>query len=118
MNLIRKPRLVLLGMLTKHPVGGVVWQTVHYLVGFCRLGYEVYYVEAGAHQPSAMLPGAGDDDRSLAAAAFIDGIMRRFDLGGQWAFHALHMDGRCYGLSEAQLAALYDSAALIVNLHG
>jgi hypothetical protein len=44
--------------------------------------------------------------------------MRRLDLGGNWAFHALHSDGRCYGLSEDQLNALYDSASLIVNLHG
>ncbi len=24
-------------------------------------------------------------------------------LGDRWAFHALHADGRCYGMSEGQL---------------
>jgi len=39
-------------------------------------------------------------------------------LSGRWAFHALHDDGRCYGLSENQLKQLYVSADLLINLHG
>jgi len=114
-----RPIVVLLGMMSKHPVAGVVWQTIHYLIGFERLGCKAYYVEAGAHQPSAMLvPADWTGDRSEAAAGFIDGVMRRFDLGDRWAFHALHADERCYGLSPAELQHLYCSAALIVNLHG
>ena len=46
-----------------------------------------------------------DDDGSAKAAAFIDGVMRRFDLGDRWAFHALHADGRCYGMSESAAQA-------------
>ena len=34
-----RPQIVVLGMMTKIPVAGVVWQTLHYLVGFERLGY-------------------------------------------------------------------------------
>jgi hypothetical protein len=106
-------------MMSKHPVAGVVWQTVHYLVGLERLGYDAYYVEAGAHQPSSMLVRDGrEDDRSEAAAAFIDGCLRRFGLGDRWAFHALHSDAHCYGLTESELRRLYGSAALIINLHG
>src|SRR5919198_2899637 len=113
------PKVILLGMMSKHPVAGVVWQTIHYLVGLERLGYEAYYVEAGAHQPSAMLAkDPTPDERSSAAATFIDRVMRRFDLGDRWAFHALHFDGRCYGMTVSQLEDLYRSAALIVNLHG
>jgi len=114
-----RPKVVILGMMSKHPVGGVVWQTIHYLIGFERLGYEAYYVEAGAHHPSSMLladPSAAD--RTPAAANFIDGVMRRFDLGDRWAFHALHDDGRCFGMTERELKSLYDDAALIINLHG
>lgn len=113
----RKRKLVLLGMMTKMPVAGVVWQTAHYLVGFQRLGYEVYYVEAHARVPS-MFMAREEDDGSGRAAAFIDRVMRRFDLGGRWAFHALHDDGRCYGLSAGQLRDLYASADLLINLHG
>ena len=77
----------------------------------------MYYVEAHACTPK-MLMQREDDDGSARAAAFIAGTMRRFGLGGRWAFHALHADGRYYGMSEGQLKRLYRSAALIVNLHG
>jgi glycosyltransferase involved in cell wall biosynthesis len=111
------PKLVVLGMMSKMPVAGVVWQTVHYLVGFKRLGYDVHYVEAHARTPSMLMESDGDDS-SARAAAFIADVMNRFDLGDRWAFHALHDDGSCYGMSASRLGALYRDAALIVNLHG
>ena len=65
-----------------------------------------------------MLMSSDSDDSSALAAEFIDTFLRRFDLGDRWAFHALHDDGRCYGLSSTQLKQLYESAELIINLHG
>ncbi len=99
------------------PVAGVVWQTMHYVLGLERLGYEAYYVETHARTPS-MLMRREDDDSSLFAANFIARTMRRFDLGDRWAFRALHDDGRCYGMSERKLERLIGSAHLILNLHG
>ena len=51
-------------------------------------------------------------------AAFLAEVMNRFDLGDRWCYHALHEDGRFFGFSNTQLQALYDSAELIINLHG
>ncbi len=112
-----RPKLVLLGMMTKMPVAGVIWQTIHYLLGFQRLGYDVYYVEAHARTPS-MLMRSPDDDGSVNAAAFIAGVMKRFDLADRWAYQALHDDGACYGMSESGLMRLFRAAELVVNLHG
>ena len=112
-----RSKVVVLGMMTKMPVAGVVWQTMHYLVGLERLGFEAYYVETHARTPS-MLMRHEDDDSSLIAADFIARTMRRFDLDGRWAFQALHDDGRCYGMSERKLERLLDSAHLLINLHG
>ncbi|MGH9021967.1 MAG: glycosyltransferase family 2 protein [Acidimicrobiia bacterium] len=111
------PLIVVLGMMTKMPVAGVVWQTLHYLIGFTRLGYDVYYVEAHARTPS-MLMERQDDDGSRRAADFIHRTLRRFGLGDRWAFHALHDDGRCYGNTKEGLDRLYRSAAMVLNLHG
>jgi GT2 family glycosyltransferase len=110
-------KIVLLGMMTRIPVAGVVWQTIHYMLGLERLGYEAYYVEAHARTP-AMLMEREDEDSSATAAAFIDRVMSRFGMRGRWAFHGLHYDSRCYGLSESELRKLYDSALLLVNMHG
>jgi hypothetical protein len=116
-NILPKKKIVFLGMMTKIPVAGAVWGTMHYLVGFQRLGYDVYYVEAHARTPSMFMEHE-DDDGTGKAAAFIARIMERFGLGDRWAFHALHEDGCCYGMSESQLNELYRSAALLINYHG
>jgi GT2 family glycosyltransferase len=113
----RRPKIVLLGMMTPMPVAGVVWQNLHYLLGFERLGFETYYVETHARTPSMLMSSPADDSAALAAE-FIAAVMRRFGLSERWAFRALHDDGRCFGMSEAQLHALYGEAELLVNLHG
>jgi hypothetical protein len=112
-----RPKIVLLGMMAPMPVAGVVWQNLHYLLGFERLGFEAYYVETHARTPS-MLMSNSEDDSSALAAEFIASVMRRFGLADRWAFRALHDDRRCYGMSELQLERLYGEAELLINLHG
>ncbi|HXR30842.1 MAG TPA: glycosyltransferase family 2 protein [Solirubrobacterales bacterium] len=112
-----RPKIVLLGMMTKMPVAGVVWQNMHYMLGLERLGCEVHYVETHARTPSMLMSDAGDDSSALAAE-FIDATMRRFGFADRWAFRALHDDGRCFGMSEPRLERLYGEAELLINLHG
>jgi GT2 family glycosyltransferase len=117
MNRPASKKIVLLGMMTRIPVAGVVWQTAQYLVGLERLGFEPYYVETHARTPS-MLMEREEDDSSAKAAVFIDRVMRRFGMRDRWAFYALHDDDRCFGMSRPQLKRLYDSALALINLHG
>lgn len=111
------PVLVLLGSMTKMPVAGVVWQTMHYILGFERLGYDVYYVEAHARTPSMLLRSQEDDSGVLGAAA-VAGVMGRFGRANRWAYQAFQDDGAVFGLSASGLAAVFDRAELVVNLHG
>jgi GT2 family glycosyltransferase len=117
MNRAGGRRLVLLGMITKMPVPGVLWQTLHYLEGFRRLGWDVLYVEAHARTPSMFSRHDGDPG-SRRAAAFLQGLFERFGFGDAWAFHALHDDGRCWGMERSALFDAYRSAEFIINLHG
>jgi len=114
---MRRPKVVVLGMMSKMPVAGVVWQNLHYLLGFERLGCDAYYVETHARTPSMLMSDPGDDSSALAAE-YIAAIMRRFGLADRWAFRALHDDGSCFGMSELELERLYGSADLLLNLHG
>ena len=109
--------IVLLGMMAKAPVPGLIWQTVHYLLGLKRLGFDPYYVEAHGRTP-AMLMGSADDDGAALAASLIADVMRRFQLGDRWAYQALQDGGRCYGMSQEKLLRLYRDAELVINLHG
>jgi len=104
-------------MMAKMPVPGVIWQTLHYLIGFKRLGFDAYYVEAHARTPS-MLMQRESDDPAERAAALIAQMMRRFDMQDRWAYHALHDDARCFGMREERLRRLYREAELVINLHG
>jgi GT2 family glycosyltransferase len=112
-----RPKIVLLGMMTKMPVAGVVWQNLHYMLGLERLGCEVYYVETHARTPSMLMSDPGDDSSALAAE-FIAATMRRFGFADRWGFRALHDDGRCFGINELRLERLYGEAELLINLHG
>lgn len=109
--------IVLLGMMTKMPVPGVIWQTLHYLLGFRRLGYDVYYVEAHARAPAPFMD-TPTDPGTARAAAFLHDLMSRYDLADHWAYHALHESGACYGMALSTLHRAYESASAIVNLHG
>jgi ATP-binding cassette subfamily B protein len=112
-----RPKIVLLGMLTKIPVGGVAWLVGQYAAGFERLGYEVYYVEAHARTPSMFMRDEHDDG-TRRAVRYLARIADRFGLGDRWAFQALHEGGHCYGMSAEQLDRLYRDASLIINMHG
>lgn len=118
MHVARPRSIVVLGMMARSPVAGMVWLTMQYVVGLTRLGYDVHYVEAHGRNPSSFMTSA-EDDGAVKAAAFIDAAMRWFGMPAErWAFHALHSDGRCYGLSELQLCELLRDADLVINLHG
>ena len=109
--------IVLLGMMTKMPVPGVIWQTLHYLLGFRRLGYDAVYVEAHARAPAPFM-NKPTDPGTARAAEFLRDLMSRYDLADRWAYHALHESGACFGMGLAELRRAYESASAIVNLHG
>lgn len=113
----QRPRIVVLGQLTTMPFGRVIWQVLHYLIGLERLGFETYYVEAHAVVPRHFTREPGDDG-AVEAAEFLERTLSRFGFGDRWALHALDSDGRCYGMSETGLRELYDSAEMLINLHG
>jgi hypothetical protein len=111
-----RKKIILLGMMSRHPVAGMVWLTMQHVIGLQRLGYDVYYVEAHGAKPKYF--STSEDDGIQGAIDFLARLMQRFDMGQQWAFHGYDGDANCYGMSESKLAELYRSADLILNLHG
>ena len=60
MNIAHAKRIVVLGMIGRHPVAGMIWITAQYLVGSKRLGYDAYYVEPQG--------GSSEEDSAKTAA--------------------------------------------------
>jgi hypothetical protein len=42
---MKRKRIIIMGYMGRTPIGGVIWQHLHYIVGLQRLGHQVYYVE-------------------------------------------------------------------------
>lgn len=109
-----KSRVVILGILGRTPFAGVAWQILHYLVGFRRLGYDVYYVEDTGDWPYDPIADSITDDCSFTVA-YIAGLLDRCGLGDRWAYRSA-ADGQTYGLSEQRLAELFQTADVLINL--
>ncbi len=117
MNVQRAPIIIVLGLMTNMPVGGVIWQTIHYLVGLRRLGFDVYYVEDHGMAPS-MFTDQTDRDGTNRAAAFIARTMDRIDFGDRWSQHSWHNEDRYLGIGQSAIDQAFGRAAAVINLHG
>jgi hypothetical protein len=111
----RPLRLVVLGMIGRMPLAGVVWQVLHYLEGFRRLGFDVYYVEdtgAWPFNPEANTVTAD----STYSIALLDRTMAAHGFAGRWAYRDAARGGVFSGLSESAVRQLYARADLLVNV--
>lgn len=117
MNVRHDPIIVVLGMMTTMPVGGVTWQTLHYLLGLKRLGFDVYYAEDHGMSPG-MFADDEDPDGAEKAAAFLAQTLGRFDFGARWSYHAWHDHDRYFGVSRGEIERAFARSAAVINLHG
>ncbi|HJQ84377.1 MAG TPA: hypothetical protein VKA21_09900 [Candidatus Binatia bacterium] len=113
----RRPEpIVVLGIVGQYPMAGVAWQAIHYLLGFRRLGREVWYIEDSGAPPYDPQRGMNTEDCTHAVRHVAD-VMGRIGLADRWAYVDL-MHGEVHGLSRARLDAVYREAAALVNLCG
>jgi ATP-binding cassette subfamily B protein/subfamily B ATP-binding cassette protein MsbA len=112
-----RPSIVVLGSMSPMPVGGVTWQTLQYIVGFQRLGYDVYYVESHGRYPHEITKRA-DEDGTALAVELIRSAMARVNMAGRWCYVDVHNGERHYGMTGPELDLVYGEADAIINLHG
>src|SRR2546423_12906535 len=105
--------LLVSGMVAADPYqGGATWAVLQYLLGFRRLGYDVFFVEpiaADKLQHSAL-------DKS-ANAAYFRKVTRTFGLTGRAAL-LLAGTRETVGLPYGELRAAARRAVALVNLSG
>ena len=112
-----KGTIILFGILFWYPLAGVTYQFLHYLIGLRRLGYDPYYIEdSGRWVYDPRL-----NDLSPDAAGNIEAVLpalKQHGFGDRWAFRGKYPEGRCYGMSESQIDALYREADAFLNITG
>lgn len=119
-----KLRLVIMGILGRTPLAGVSWQVLHFLEGFRRLGYDVYYIEdtgGWAYNPLQKTHGNGCENTHASncqyAVNYVAQLMSSFGLQDRWAYLS-RVDDQFFGLSQTQVSRLFESADALVNLTG
>ena len=119
MSTAARPRgkLIVSGILFWYPLAGVTYQFLHYLLGLQRLGWDVYYVEDSArwlYDPKRRVI-TGDATENVAQVA---PALAAHGFEGKWAFRGAYPEGRCYGMTESQVLALYREADALLNVTG
>ncbi|MBN1794081.1 MAG: hypothetical protein JW844_03865 [Candidatus Omnitrophica bacterium] len=114
----KRGKIIVWGMISSFPFGGMIWQVLHHLVGFRRLGFDVWYVE--------------DSDRYLkdpktwwetneyaASVEFLSQQMRAIGFEDRWVFRPPERQDICFGaVDRAGLDQLYKDADCVINLCG
>src|SRR5262245_13470074 len=78
-------RIVVTGQMAQYPLGGVTWFYLHYVLGFARLGHDVWYVEDSGQWPynptaDGLIESCDDN------VNYLQSVMDRFGLSGRWAY--------------------------------
>lgn len=114
----RRPRVIVAGYFVRFPVGGYVWQTLHYLIGLGRLGCDAYFYEDSAYYPHAYDPHTGATGVDYAyGVRRLGEVLERFGLSDRWVFwDAVRND--YHGLSTGETRSLFAEAELFLNVAG
>jgi glycosyltransferase involved in cell wall biosynthesis len=109
-------RVIVLHFAGQMPLAGIAWQTLHYLAGLVRLGYETWYVEDHGVNPydprlnSVVADNAPNID-------YLKRVMERFGFAGRWAYWDAIKDEYA-GMERPTVERLFRDSDALLNLCG
>lgn len=109
-------RIIVTGLITQYPLGGVTWDYFQYVLGLARLGHDVYYFEDTGQWPYNPTEGgvSAGCDYNLR---YLANLMARFELADKWAYR-FPWQSRWFGLSDQKRNEVVQSADLLINVSG
>jgi len=110
-------RVVVLGMMGRVPFGGQTWLYLNWLKGLSGLGHDVHYVEDDSVWPYDPVKNTITDDCSYAVR-HLDRSLERIGLADRWAFQLRGVEGACFGRTPGEIAELYRSCDVLLNVVG
>jgi hypothetical protein len=107
-------KIVVQHLAIRYPFAGVVWQLLHHLLGFERLGFDVYYLEdhwAYVYDPLIIspVPEAAPNLKLVIPA------LERYGFGERWGFLD-PASGDYLGMSRERCRSLLTEADAVFNL--
>jgi hypothetical protein len=117
--MIEMARIVVNSYMVRQPLGGNLSWAVQWLVGFQRLGHDVYVVERSGYPNSCFDVSARvmTDDCSYGVATVRE-VLKRFGLEKRWCYLDFHQ--QYHGLPEARIEDILKTADLFIDMgsHG
>jgi len=114
----RGARVIVAGYFVRFPIGGYVWQALHYLLGFARLGCEVLFYEDSAHYSLAYDPRSGTSGEDYAfGVQRLGAVLDEFGFAGRWVFWDVGRN-EFHGLTREETRRRFADADVLVNLAG
>lgn len=112
-------RIVVCSFMGNCPIAGVLWQTLHYLVGLQRLGHDVYYIEDTSRVPYDPVAYTLTEDTAYVAK-ILSQLADEFGFAGKWAFSPRYRsrEETIGPLSRAEVNELYRTADAVLNICG
>lgn len=112
-------RVIVGSYAVRFPVGGYLSWVLQWLVGFQRLGHEVFFVEKSGWANACYDPSTDrmGDDCSLGLQRLV-GALEPFGLERRWCF--VDADGHYHGSTRAAIEEVFNTADLFVDMgtHG
>src|SRR5689334_13405408 len=100
-------RIVIEAWVVQYPMAGAVSCILQWMLGFKRLGYDVYFFEKAPWEGCScnIATGVMSDDCSYGTA-ILENTLSQFGLAGHWCFVDYH--GNHHGLSRDESARILD----------
>ena len=112
-------RIVLGSYMVRYPLGGNLSWALQYVLGFHRLGHEVYFVENAGYPQSCFDPARQvmSDDCTYGVEA-VASLFKRYGLEGRWCY--VDAAGEAHGISRSSIDATIASADAFIDMgtHG
>lgn len=108
-------KVVVAGIIARHPFGGVAWCSLMYLLGLRALGHDVFYLEDTGECVYDPERNSLSEDPSYGVAHIRD-TLAPHGLDDRWTF--VNYDGQYLGATRQQVIAECRDADLFVDLSG
>jgi hypothetical protein len=109
-------RIVVLGYLVRGPLGGLAWHHLQYVIGFSRLGHDVYFIEDSDDYASCYDPARDvTDEKPDYGLRFASRAMERLGFADRWAYYDAH-SARWFGGCADRAMEICSGADLVVNV--
>ena len=112
-------RIVVGSYMFRYPLGGMMSWVLQYLVGFQRLGHEVYFVEKAGYAGACFDPTRNTmSDDCAYGVGVVSNLLGQHGLDNRWCF--VDVAQNYHGLSKAQIEEVFRTADLFLDMgtHG